>query len=86
MYLIKKSIISYCIWVNPWYFYSSQCSMTGITKAGVCYPVYWMAHIKEPLLLIQKSSPKVAAVGFLSHYLNGPLPYIQHYLTINKTC
>ena len=29
-------------------------------------------HIKEPLLLIGKS---VAAASFLSHYLNGPLPY-----------
>ena len=24
---------------------------------GVCYPVYGMVHIKEPLLLIGKSSP-----------------------------
>ena len=32
--------------------------MTGVTKAVVCiYPVYGMVHIKEPLLLIRKSSP-----------------------------
>ena len=24
---------------------------------GMCYPVCWMVHIKEPLLLIRKSSP-----------------------------
>ena len=24
---------------------------------GMCYPVCWMMHIKEPLLLIRKSSP-----------------------------
>ena len=24
---------------------------------GMCYPVCWMTHIKEPLLLIGKSSP-----------------------------
>ena len=24
---------------------------------GMCYPVCWMVHIKEPLLLIGKSSP-----------------------------
>ena len=24
---------------------------------GICYPVYGMVHIKEPLLLIRKSSP-----------------------------
>ena len=38
---------------------------------GMCYPVCGMVHIKEPLLLIGKSSP-VAAAGFLSHYQNGP--------------
>ena len=30
---------------------------------GMCYPVCGMMHIKEPLLLIGKSSPMVA-VGF----------------------
>ena len=24
---------------------------------GICYPVCWMMHIKEPLLLIGKSNP-----------------------------
>ena len=38
---------------------------------GMCYPVCGMVHIKEPLLLIDKSSHVVAA-GFLSRYLNGP--------------
>ena len=37
---------------------SSQCSATGVTKAVVClYPVCEMIHVKEPLLLIGKSSP-----------------------------
>ena len=38
---------------------SSQYSTTGETKAmvcGMCYPVCGMVHIKEPLLLIDKSS------------------------------
>ena len=35
---------------------SSQCSTTGVTKAGMCYPVCGMVHINEPLLLIGKSS------------------------------
>ena len=34
---------------------TGQCSTTGVTKAVVC--VCGMAHIKEPLLLIAKSSP-----------------------------
>ena len=35
---------------------SSQCSMTGATKAVVCTILSGMVHIKEPLLLIRKSS------------------------------
>ena len=50
-----------------------------------CYPVCGMMHIKEPLLLIGKSS-QVAAVGFLSRYLIGPLPYVCRHITVNKMC
>ena len=39
-------------WTHRAISYSSQCSMTGM-----CYPVCGMMHIKEPLLLIGKSSP-----------------------------
>ena len=42
---------------------------------GMCYPVCGMMHIKQPLLLIGKSS-LLAAAGFLSCYLSGPLPYV----------
>ena len=42
---------------------------------GMCYPVCGMVNIKEPLQLIEKSS-HVAAAGFLSCYLSGPLPYV----------
>ena len=45
------------------------------TGSGMCYPVCGMMHIKEPLLLIGKSSYVVAA-GFLSCSLSGPLPYV----------
>ena len=38
-------------------------------------PASGMMHIKEPLLLIRKKA-HVAAAGFLSRYLNGPLPYV----------
>ena len=40
---------------------------------GICYPVIGMVHIKEPLLLIGRSSPCWAA-GFLSRGLNSSLP------------
>ena len=35
---------------------SSQCSTTGVTKAVVSAILSGMVHIKEPLLLIGKSS------------------------------
>ena len=35
---------------------SSQCSMTGATKALVCAVLSGMVHIKDRLLLIEKSS------------------------------
>ena len=39
---------------------SSQCPTTGVTKVVV----YGMVHIKEPLLLIGKSSPCSGGSGF----------------------
>ena len=42
---------------------------------GMCYPVCGMMHIKEPLQLIGKIA-HVAAAGFLTHYLSGPLQYV----------
>ena len=42
---------------------------------GMCHPVCGMMHIKELLLLIKRVAHVVAA-GVLSHYLNGPVPYV----------
>ena len=28
----------------------------------------------------------VAAAGFVSRYLNGPLPYVRRHITVNKMC
>ena len=39
----------------------------------MCYIVCGMVHLKDHLLLIGKI---VAAAGFLSSYINGPLPYM----------
>ena len=47
----------------------------------MCYPVSGMVHIKEPLLLIGKRA-HVAAAGFLSHYLSGPLTYVRGHITV----
>ena len=42
----------------------------------MCYPVCEMMHIKELLLLIEKSSPCGGSGLSLSRYLSGPLPYV----------
>ena len=42
---------------------------------GMCYPC-GIVHIKEHLLLIEKSSHVVATAGFLSCCLNDPLQYV----------
>ena len=43
-----------------------------------------MGNIKYPFLLLGKSSPCLAAAGFLSHCLNGPVPYGRRHITVNK--
>ena len=45
---------------------------------GMCYPVCCVMHIKEV--------SHVAAAGFLSRYLNGPLPYVRRYIIVHKMC
>ena len=46
-----------------------------IEGRGMCYPVCGIVHIKDPLLLIEKSSPCSGGSGFPLSFLNGPLPY-----------
>ena len=49
---------SFMGWTQWAIFRSSQCSTNWCNKGhGMCYPVCGMMHIKEPLLLIGKSSP-----------------------------
>ena len=38
----------------------------------------------ERSLAVNKKVAHVVAAGFLSHYLCGPVPYVQHHITINK--
>ena len=66
MWLRGKSLRSWCDgssdrsfmgWTHWAISRSSQCSTTGNKGRGMYYPVCGMVHIKEPLLLIEKSSP-----------------------------
>ena len=52
---------------------------------GMCYPVYWMVHIKEPLLKLERVADVVAAC-FLSCSMNGPLQCVWHHIIVNKMC
>ena len=49
---------------------------------GICHYVCGMVHIKDSLLLIEKSSSSSDGSRFFYRYLNGPTPYNR----INKMC
>ena len=53
-------------------------SVPQLAMNDMCYPVCGMVHVKYHLLLM-----KLVAAGFL-HYLNGPLPYFRHHITISE--
>ena len=55
-------------------------------RPGMCYPACGVVHIKESLLLIEKSNPCSGGTGFLSRSLSGPLPYVRRHITVNKMC
>ena len=50
---------------------------------GMIYPVCRI--LKNPCCYSERVA-HVAAAGFLSHYLNGPLPYVRHHITVTKMC
>ena len=53
--------------VDPLSYFSFQpCSTTGFNIGrGMCCPVCEMVHIKDPLLLFEKSNPCSGGSGFL---------------------
>ena len=72
MYLRDKSVRSWCdgssdrsFMVDPLSYFSFQPVLHNWYNkgCGMYYPVCWMMHIKEPLLLIGKSSP-CGSIGF----------------------
>ena len=52
---------------------------------GMCYPVCGMVHIKEPLLLIRKSSP-CGGSGFPLSLSEWSFTYVRRHITVNKMC
>ena len=85
------SICSWCdgssvlsLMVDPLKHYLFQPVLHNLCNkdCGMCYPVCGIVHIKEPLLLIRKSS--LCGDSRFPRYLNGPLPYIRRHITVNK--
>ena len=64
-------------WTHYAISHSSQCSTIGETNIVVC--VILSVGYSERVA-------HVAAACFLSRYLNGPLPYVQCHITVNKMC
>ena len=102
MYLCGKSIHSWCdgssdrsFMVDPLSYFSFQPVLHDWCNKGhgMCYPVCGTMHIKEPLLLIGKSSPCGSSGYFLSlsewSFNICPTPYyrIKNVLSVslNKT-
>ena len=50
---------------------------------GMCYPVCWILHIKEPLLLIGKSST-CGGIGFALSLSEWFIPYVWRHITADK--
>ena len=44
----------------------------------------WDGAYKRTLAVHRKKVAHMAAAGFLSRYLNGPLPYVLLHITVNK--
>ena len=86
-YLLNNALCMFLLALDPLSSFSFQPVLHDWCNkgCGMCYPVCGMVHIKEPLLLIGKSSP-CGGMDFLSHYLSGTLPYVQHNITVNKMC
>ena len=73
--------------VNLLSYFSFQLVLHDWSKKGpgMYYPICGMVLIKDPLLLIRKSSPYMGAAGFFSRYINGPLPYVRrHNKAVNE--
>ena len=71
--------------VDPLSYFSFQPVLHDwCNKGHMCYHVCGVMHIKDPLLLIRVVHV-VVAVGFLSHYMNGPLLYVRRHITVLKS-
>ena len=61
--------------------HSSQCSTIGVTRY-VLSCLWGGAYKRPPCCYSERVAHVVAVAGFLSRYMNGPLPYVQYHITI----
>ena len=64
--LLPRSYILLPFMVDPLSYFSFQLVLHDLCNKchGMCYPVYGIVNIKDPLLLIKKSSPCSGSSGF----------------------
>ena len=70
--------------IDP-FFRSNHCFTTGVSNVMVCTILSVGSYIKDPLLLIEKSSPCSGGSG-LPLLPSGHLPYVRRHITVNKMC
>ena len=84
--MVERPLMVHCFMVDPLSNFSFQSvHLDWCSKGrGMCYPVCGMVHINA--LLLREYDDIVVAAGFVSCYLDGPLPYIRSHITVNKMC
>ena len=78
MWLVVVPAHRAVLMVDQLIYSSSSQFTTRLTKAVVCTILYGMMHMKDPLLLIEKSSPNSGNIGFLLllwFFTICPMPY-----------
>ena len=74
--------------VDPLSYFLFQPVLRDWSNKGsrMCYHVCGVVHIKDSLLLLERVTYVGVAAGFLTHYMNGPLPYVHCHITALKMC
>ena len=80
-------MVRWVIMMDPLRYFSFQTVLHDWCNKGrgLCYHLCGVVHIKEPLLLIGKSSPCSGRSGFPLSQSEWPLSYVWRHINVNKT-
>ena len=73
------------VWLYKLNVYIFYFTYTGTCQSHQTWTANDFCHILL-LLLSERNAHKVMAMGFLSHYVNCSLPYVQCHITRNNMC